>query len=118
MADSAVQLRWEKQGLRFRGGRAGGPEVTVDGDGQAGPSPMQQLLIAVAACMGSTRDIKAANRARPYPGWRCWSGWRAPAAPALHGHPLCRVGVAIGPPGWRAWTCRARRIARLQLVRT
>ncbi len=40
MADVAVRLSWVGEGLRFRGGREGGPEVTVDGAGVAGPSPM------------------------------------------------------------------------------
>ncbi len=53
MADVAVRLSWTGEGLRFRGGREGGPEVTVDGQGVAGPSPMQTLLLALAACSGA-----------------------------------------------------------------
>lgn len=55
MADVAVQLSWTGAGLRFRGGREGGPQVAVDGRGEAGPSPMQTLLLAVAAC--SAADV-------------------------------------------------------------
>ncbi len=65
MADVAVTLRWTGAGLEFRGGvnRAAGaagaaeagaaPEVTVDGMGAAGPSPMQLLLLALAGCSGA-----------------------------------------------------------------
>ncbi len=55
MADVAVRLSWVGEGLRFRGGREGGPEVTVDGRGEAGPSPMQALLLALAGC--SAADV-------------------------------------------------------------
>jgi putative redox protein len=82
MADNEVRLRWEGEGLRFRGGRSGGPEVTVDGDGQAGPSPMQHLLIAVAGCMGADIvEIMGKSRA-PIGGLDVLvEGWRAPQPP-------------------------------------
>lgn len=82
MADNAVRLQWEGEGLRFRGGRPGGPEVVVDGDGTSGPSPMQQLLLAVAGCMGADIvDIMAKSRA-PLGGLDIMAeGWRAPQPP-------------------------------------
>jgi len=82
MADHAVQLRWEGEGQRFRGGRSGGPEITVDGAGEAGPSPMQQLLLAVAGCMAADIvDIMAKSRA-PLSGLEVLvEGWRAPQPP-------------------------------------
>jgi len=82
MADNIVQLRWEGEGLRFRGGRSGGPEIEVDGNGQAGPSPMQQLLLAVASCMGADIvEIMSRSRA-PLSGLEITvDGWRAPAPP-------------------------------------
>ncbi len=57
MADVAIVLRWTGQGQEFRGGAMGEgrPEVTVDGVGQAGPSPMQTLLLALGAC--SAADV-------------------------------------------------------------
>ncbi len=55
MADVAVRLTWTGEGLVFRGGREGGPEAVVDGGGQAGPSPMQTLLLALAGC--SAADV-------------------------------------------------------------
>lgn len=53
MPDVAVSLRWTGEGLAFRGGREGGPQILLDGDGKAGPSPMQALLAALASCMGA-----------------------------------------------------------------
>lgn len=53
MADQEVTLRWEGTGLQFRGGAAGGPEVVVDGDGRAGTSPMQTLLLSLGGCMAA-----------------------------------------------------------------
>ncbi len=55
MADVAVRLSWTGEGLRFRGGREGGPEVLLDGRSEAGPSPMQTLLLALAGC--SAADV-------------------------------------------------------------
>jgi putative redox protein len=45
-----TELLWAGD-LRFTA-RAGDVEVVVDSEGQAGPSPMQTLLIAFAGCMG------------------------------------------------------------------
>lgn len=53
MADQSVTLWWESKGLVFRGGADGGPEVVVDGDGKAGASPMQTLLLALSGCMAA-----------------------------------------------------------------
>ncbi len=47
----SVVLRWSGEGLRFVGGPPGGPETVVDGDGAAGPAPMQLLLLSLAGCM-------------------------------------------------------------------
>lgn len=64
MADQNVTLWWEGEGLRFRGGADRGPEVVVDGDGKAGASPMQHLLLALAGCMASDIvDIMNKSRA-------------------------------------------------------
>ncbi len=48
----AVTLAWER-GEQFRGGRLGGAEVVIDGDGIAGASPMESLLLAAAGCTGA-----------------------------------------------------------------
>lgn len=46
-----IRLEW-KDGLEFRG-RAGEAETRIDGEGEAGPSPMSLLLLALASCAGS-----------------------------------------------------------------
>lgn len=50
-----VRLEWLGEGMRFSGGGTAppSPSVVIDGDGEAGPSPVQTLLLAVAACSGS-----------------------------------------------------------------
>jgi putative redox protein len=45
-----VELTWEGD-LRFRA-RSKTAEVVLDGDGHAGPSPMQSLAFALASCVG------------------------------------------------------------------
>ena len=52
MSSSRVSLRWNGDGLVFVGGVPGGPEITLDSDGRAGPSPTQALLLSLAGCMG------------------------------------------------------------------
>ncbi len=47
-----VRLRWAGEGLVFRGGADDGPEVIIDSAGSEGASPMQQLLLSLAGCMG------------------------------------------------------------------
>lgn len=51
--DSAVQVRWQEEGLRFRGGAEGAPQGELDGDGVAAPSPVQTMLLALAGCTGA-----------------------------------------------------------------
>ncbi len=54
-ADKEVGLRWTG-GLAFEGGPVDGPRIAVDGDSRTGPSPMDLVLVAVAACMAI--DVK------------------------------------------------------------
>lgn len=44
-----IEVVWA-EGETFRGGRPGLPTMTVDGNGVAGPSPVDALLVALAAC--------------------------------------------------------------------
>lgn len=48
----SVTLRWTGSGLQFRGAGAQphSPEVVIDGDNEAGASPMQHLLLAAGSC--------------------------------------------------------------------
>lgn len=48
--DSAVDLRWSGEDLLFRGGAPGAPELELDGNGRAAPSPVQALMLSLAAC--------------------------------------------------------------------
>lgn len=50
MAGMELTLRWSGTGLHFESEVAGGV-VVIDGDAQAGPSPMQSLLLGLAGCM-------------------------------------------------------------------
>jgi putative redox protein len=44
-----VEVVWEG-GMRYRGGRAGGAQVVLDGNSEAGPTPPDTLVTALAAC--------------------------------------------------------------------
>lgn len=52
MVSKHVTLRWTGEGERFEGSAPGGATVLIDGDGKAGPSPMDALLLSLAGCMG------------------------------------------------------------------
>jgi putative redox protein len=47
-----VQLTWQHD-LVFQGEGAGGAPIMLDGDNARGPGPMEDLLLALAACTGS-----------------------------------------------------------------
>jgi putative redox protein len=65
MADVAARLRWTGEGMVFTGGREGGPEATIDGEGRAATSPVLTLLLALAGCTGSdVVDIAEKMRVR------------------------------------------------------
>jgi putative redox protein len=44
-----IEVVWEG-GRRYRGGPAGGPTHTVDGNREAAPSPVDSLVVALASC--------------------------------------------------------------------
>ena len=44
-----IEVVWEG-GKRYRGGKPGGPTLVVDGDRQAGPSPVEALIVALGSC--------------------------------------------------------------------
>ena len=48
-AHPPIEVQWVG-GLSFEAGRPHGPKVRVDGDAQAGPSPFDALLAAIATC--------------------------------------------------------------------
>lgn len=51
--DSAVDMRWSGEGLVFHGGAQGAPELELDGEGRAAASPVQALILSLAACTGA-----------------------------------------------------------------
>ena len=50
MADVDVTLEWEKTGLVFQGGAVGGFTMRVDGRTKVAISPVQVMLVSLAAC--------------------------------------------------------------------
>jgi putative redox protein len=44
-----IEVSWEGRN-RYRGGRAGGPTLLLDGDREAAPSPVDAVLVALASC--------------------------------------------------------------------
>ncbi len=59
MADAAdrrtarVGMRWTGTGMGFEAAGAGGVAIAVDGEGIAGPSPVETLLVALGSCAAS-----------------------------------------------------------------
>lgn len=47
-----ASITWTS-GLAFTGGVPDRPQITLDGDGHAGPSPLISLLLAAASCSAS-----------------------------------------------------------------
>lgn len=95
MADAkpptTVELIWS-EGLRF-GATAGKNAIVVDGDGAAGPSPVQVAAISLAGCMGADVVSILVKGRQPLTGLRIsFSGDRAATPPrrftriALHFH--------------------------------
>ena len=52
-AIKTVSLTWSGEGLRFEGGPENRPPVVIDSGGDAGASPMDHLLLALAGCMSA-----------------------------------------------------------------
>jgi putative redox protein len=49
IAHAPIEVQWVGA-LGFEAGRAGGPAVRIDGDGQSAPSPFDLLLASIATC--------------------------------------------------------------------
>ena len=45
-----ITLDWTQAGMQYAANGGGAPEMRIDGHRETGPSPMQMLLYAVAAC--------------------------------------------------------------------
>ena len=84
MADSrpplVAELIWDAQ-LRF-GATSGAAAIVVDGDGAAGPSPMQLAAFGLAGCMATDVVSILQKGQHPITGLRVsFSGERAPEPP-------------------------------------
>jgi putative redox protein len=59
---ATIRLEWSAD-HRFSAGKPGRPSILIDGDGQAGPSSVDTLLAALAACTSvDVVDILAKRR--------------------------------------------------------
>lgn len=84
MADAkpplTAELLWT-EGLRF-GAASGSTAIVVDGDGRAGPSPMQLAALGLAGCMASDIVEILRKGRHPLTDLRiAFSGERAPEPP-------------------------------------
>ena len=60
-----IEVQWEG-GRRYSGGPAGGPTLTVDGNREASPSPVDALVVALASCSAiDVVDILEKRRTPP-----------------------------------------------------
>jgi putative redox protein len=76
----AAELVWSEH-LQF-GAISGGRAIVVDGDGQAGPSPMQALAFGIAGCMAADVVAILTKGRHPLTGLRVtFSGTRAETPP-------------------------------------
>jgi putative redox protein len=83
-----AQFDWTG-GLRFDAS-SGTSSMVLDGDGQAGPSPMQALALGVGACMGA--DVVAIHQKGRQPLTALRVSLSAARAPE---HPRCFTHVSI-----------------------
>lgn len=75
-----AELIWDEQ-LRF-GATSGPAAIVIDGDGLAGPSPMQLAAFALAGCMAADVISIIQKGRHPVTGMRVsFSGDRAPEPP-------------------------------------
>ena len=64
-ADYPMEVVWEGE-ERYRGGRPGGASLVVDGGRKAGPSPVETMLVSLAAC-SSIDVVEVLNKRRTPP---------------------------------------------------
>lgn len=53
MSDVRGKMTWQATGMVFTGTTAKAPPTTFDGNGVAGPTPVETVLLALAGCIGS-----------------------------------------------------------------
>ena len=112
-ADKEVRLSWTGSGLVFDGGPAGGPQLVVDGDSATGPSPMDLVLAAVAACMAIDIKVILEKGRVPFDGLDVTArGGRREEAPRHYRAVQLVFSVTGVPPASRARVERAVELSR------
>jgi putative redox protein len=64
-ASMRVDVAWQG-GMRYTGGRPGGPTLQVDGNREAAPSPVEALVVAIASC-SAVDVVEILNKRRTPP---------------------------------------------------
>ena len=112
-ADREVRLSWTGSGPVFDGGPAGGPQLVVDGDSATGPSPMDLVLTAVAACMAIDVKVILEKGRVPFEALEVTARGERRESPPRHYTALQLVfNVAGTPPGTRPRVERAVELSR------
>jgi putative redox protein len=93
----AAELLWSKD-LQF-GGTSGPQALVIDGDGAAGPSPMQLLAFALAGCMSADVVSILQKGRHPLTALRAsLTGERAPDPPRRFLHVTLHFHIAGAVP--------------------
>ena len=112
-ADKEVRLSWTGSGLVFDGGPAGGPQLVVDGDSATGPSPMDLVLVGVAACMAIDVKVILEKGRVPFDALDVTARGERRDRPPRHYSALQLVFNVKGvPPGSRTKVARAIELSR------
>ena len=112
-ADKEVRLSWTGADLVFEGGAAGGPRLVVDGDSTTGPSPMDLVLAAVAACMAIDIKVILDKGRVPFDALDVTARGERREVPPRHYRALRLVFSLTGvPPGNRRRLERALELSR------
>ncbi|NNM33994.1 MAG: OsmC family protein [Gemmatimonadetes bacterium] len=111
--DKEARITWTGSGMVFDGGPAGGPQVVVDGDAATGPSPMDLVLLGLAACMAiDVRMILEKSRV-PLDGLDVYAeGTRAEEPPRRYTAVRLTYRVSGVDPSHRAKLDRAIELSR------
>lgn len=112
-ADKEIRLSWTGSGLVFDGGPADGPQLVVDGDSATGPSPMDLVLTAVAACMAIDVKVILEKGRVPFEALDVTArGTRRERSPRHYTAVQLVFRVAGVPPGRRSRVERAIALSR------
>lgn len=112
-ADKEVRLSWTGSGLVFDGGPVGGPQLVVDGDSATGPSPMDLVLVGVAACMAIDVKVILEKGRVPFDALDVTARGERRDRPPRHYGALQLVFEVKGvPPGSRTKVARAIELSR------